>query len=149
VSYATLSIGEREYADRERDAEQEKPRAHHQFETTTVVAIPRPLSYAYLRLANTYTFILEFRGGTYVSQYRARSVSTALLRWSATEKQNLKSLDPAASRFLTKLESAEPVLLSGLRNVWCVTGYMPSTLALLHIVKTVPTGSIGKKARAG
>jgi hypothetical protein len=90
-----------------------------------------------------FTVILDYRGGTYVSQVEASGPRAALLAWAA-------ALDPRQVKFLgerrkqklirelelDEYDLAEPVALDGLRNVWCTDVSLPP-FALVNIVATV------------
>ena len=87
-----------------------------------------------------FTLILDWRGGTYVSQVWASSPQQATVLWA---QQDL--LQPAIeldrehrSRLERDLESGDgrPVRLADTDNVWCVTTLLDNDLASLHVVKT-------------
>lgn len=84
-----------------------------------------------------YTFIVEFRGGTYISQYEALNVTDALQQWG-------KSLDSSiyTQRIVTKLQKdiaseENPVPIKGVENVWCCSFSPYNSFLLLNIVETV------------
>ncbi len=90
-----------------------------------------------------YTVVIDYRGGTYISQVHARSVADALKIWAA-------ALDTAAIGGLgpqRKVEliddikeqlslGQEPALLDGLVNAWCASALTSGGLALINIVAT-------------
>ena len=90
-----------------------------------------------------YTVVMDYRGGTYVAQVNARSVTTALKLWS-------EGLDTSAIAGLTRDRKKElvdhimeryprvekPVLLNGLANVWCASALTSGGLAIINIVAT-------------
>ncbi|MFH7041749.1 hypothetical protein ABT392_05455 [Paucibacter sp. JuS9] len=89
-----------------------------------------------------FTVVLDYRGGTYISQLRAPSVRTAQIAWA-------KSLEPGvvfglgAKRLVQLVQEIEqdpygiyaPVALRGLTNAWCCG----SPYGLLNIIKTDST----------
>lgn len=85
-----------------------------------------------------YTFITEFRGGTYISQIKEANVNTAMVLWS-------KSLEVAEIKFLgekglsdlrTELMSESPTKIRGVKNVWFFCLRIKSGLFMVNVVKT-------------
>lgn len=93
-----------------------------------------------------YTFIMDYRGGTYLSQVRAVSPKSAIKRWA-------KQLDPkpikwfgvkAKEELLSSLREAEewnnkfpfPTAIKDVINIWCHTALIRGHLALIDIVET-------------
>ena len=85
-----------------------------------------------------YTFVLEFRGGTYISQFEGETAHDAALVWA----NNLKTREIAHLRkkhkklLLAELNENSLVKLSGVKNVWCDSFLIGKHLALLNIVQT-------------
>ncbi|PWV56440.1 hypothetical protein [Chitinophaga sp. S165] len=86
----------------------------------------------------TYTFIAEFRGGTYISQVKAANVSAAMVLWS-------KELNPAEIKFLgekgklelqTEIEAENPTKVEGIENVWFFCLRIKSGYFMVNVVKT-------------
>ena len=84
-----------------------------------------------------YTFLLDYAGGTYVSQIEAASEQAAFRDWIS----NLKSeqladtvSDEIALAFDANADG--PVSLNGLAGVWCATGSAAQGLALVNLVRT-------------
>lgn len=67
-----------------------------------------------------YTFILELRGGTYVSQVPSESLSEAILLWPTTLKPGeIKYFgEKAQSELMVKLREIIPTSIKGMKNVW-------------------------------
>lgn len=84
-----------------------------------------------------YTFICEFQGGTYISQYLADSLSNALLYWShnLNSKFFTKSKRDKINKEISN-EIYKPVLINGVENVWSTSITIGRSLLLLNIVKT-------------
>ncbi|WP_291594582.1 hypothetical protein [Bacteroides sp.] len=84
-----------------------------------------------------YTFIADYKGGTYISQYMAKTLEEALSLWIINvdffnEKQ-LKS-------FKKNIEYGNieyPAKLDGLTNAWCTCYVVLGALLLLNIIETV------------
>jgi hypothetical protein len=85
-----------------------------------------------------YTFIMEFREGTYVSQVHAASLADAVIEWAQSlavdEIQHLGQTSKAEMIEMSK--EAEPVLLKGLTNVWFESFAIKQGFARVNIVKT-------------
>jgi hypothetical protein len=85
-----------------------------------------------------YTFVLDFKGGTYISQVEASSESEACVRWA--KQLDWAGIDGFERRCREELiggENGEKLLpVEGLRNVWCQTALLGDDLALVHLVLT-------------
>lgn len=92
-----------------------------------------------------FTFIADFKGGTYISQYLASSLEEAICLWIGnvgflTEKQ-LKSF----KKHINDDDLDILVKLEGLNNVWRNCYGVLGTLLLLHIIETVKEKVSDKK----
>mgnify|MGYP006332565185 FL=1 len=88
---------------------------------------------------NLYTCIVEFKGGTFISQHRASDLMTAFYAWA-----DYFSKEPYVSKMQSKqlLEDVKnedfyPSEISEVINVWCWTSVIWGKFILLNIVKTV------------
>ena len=86
-----------------------------------------------------YTFIMDYRGGTYVAQVRARSVQAAARRWASTlEPADVALFGPAAKRqLIVQIAADTPTPLAGLVGAWCLSPLVRNHLALINVVETV------------
>ena len=88
-----------------------------------------------------YTIILEFGGGTYVSQTSASSKESALSSWCKTIRTD-KDFGPDSCRLAEEIEheanAARLALLDGLESAWSFTTVLNDRLILGHVIKTVP-----------
>lgn len=85
-------------------------------------------------MSELYTFFLDYDGGTYVYQVKS-SFDNVCKTWA--EGLNANFLDQSKRKSLiTQMKSAEPVLIDGLRNAWCVSALIEDNLALVHFVRT-------------
>lgn len=85
-----------------------------------------------------YTVILEFRGGTYISQAKAISEQTAVDFWIRSLDETIPEISSTDRQALAvgfNLEDLAP--LTGLINVWCTSGLANGHLALLNIIRTI------------
>lgn len=85
-----------------------------------------------------YTFFLEYRGGTYISQVRAASPSSALKSW-ARKLGNIDvwGLGPKSkSEMIEKLQLDAPTAIEGIQSTWCCTAFLRNHLAVIHFIQT-------------
>lgn len=90
-----------------------------------------------------FTFIVDYRGGTYVSQVTAPDVEAAVLAWAAQlEIEAIPGLKP---KHKTKLERQlaqdfavddRPVRLDGLDNAWFTSILVRNKCMYINIVQT-------------
>jgi hypothetical protein len=87
---------------------------------------------------NLYTFILDYIGGTYISQVKARNLTKAVSKWpDGLVIDEIKGLGPNTISLLKlRLTEDRPVPLSGLINAWCMSTIIRGRLVLIHIVET-------------
>jgi hypothetical protein len=85
-----------------------------------------------------FTFILEFRGGTYISQTNSNVLSKAIIDWAEKlQSVNIKYLGlRGKAEVLYKLNEAEPIPLSGLINAWFLSFSISQGFITVNIVKT-------------
>lgn len=88
-----------------------------------------------------YTFIMDYKGGTYISQTYAPNLTKACETW--LESLNIDEIQGAGKKFKTELlikvldQEIPPVLLQGLQNVWCISAVVEQNeLALINIIQT-------------
>lgn len=90
-----------------------------------------------------YTFFLEYEGGTYISQVRARTERLATKAWAtglklAGRKKYREYFEDDFQRKL--LESLDLNLISsidGIKNTWSFSAYRLDKPATIHFTKTV------------
>jgi hypothetical protein len=84
-----------------------------------------------------FTVILEFDGGTYISQFHASSPQNAAMKHSA-HLIGIKGMStPSIRRRLAdRLSSEAPLAIEGIRRVWCCSASVGKRLALVNIVAT-------------
>ena len=84
-----------------------------------------------------YTFIAEYRGGTYTSQYDAENLENGLKLWA--ENLDLKYFSKSKKEKIiaeTKYPDLFHVELVGIKNTWCRSYSGGKFYLLLNIVKT-------------
>jgi hypothetical protein len=85
-----------------------------------------------------YTFFLDYRGGTYVSQVSAPSPALALKVWAETlSKTEIEKLGPKSkSDLIEKVQLDTPTALEGIKHTWCCSIVLRGHLALIHFTQT-------------
>ena len=85
-----------------------------------------------------FTFVLDFAGGTYLSQYRGESLREACEKWvQGMDTSAVASMDKASRLDLaSEVDIAEAVRIEGLTNVWCLSFLPGKTLGLVHVIRT-------------
>jgi hypothetical protein len=84
-----------------------------------------------------FTVILEFDGGTYISQFRASSPHDAAVKHADhVVKLNGMSTPRIRKRLGGQLSVETPVAIEGMRKVWCCSASVVRKLALVNVVAT-------------
>ena len=84
-----------------------------------------------------FTFFLDYKGGTYVSQVRASSPVGALKAWTETlDHTKVKGLGLRGKRNLLEKINEPPTQLQGVKNIWCCSALINGELALIHFAQT-------------
>ena len=93
-------------------------------------------------MTHTFSYIVEFRGGTYCSQVTSKDLKNSLQSWLTklnAQKAEIKFLGDGTLKEIAAIiadEDYQPTLLQGLKNIWFM--YVPTAQGGLHIniVKT-------------
>jgi hypothetical protein len=86
-----------------------------------------------------FTLVLDYRGGTYVSQATCGTLGELMyvlaqaINWNALENH---VSEREKSWFLEDLAEIPPSPIDGLKNVWCNSARLGEFMAILHIVET-------------
>lgn len=90
------------------------------------------------RKAKLFTFVLDYRGGTYISQIESDSVSLSLRKWlDVVDLDEVWGLtNRGRSRFREALLSHDLAAVDRVSNVWCASGRVRGALATVHVVQT-------------
>jgi hypothetical protein len=84
-----------------------------------------------------FTMILEFDGGTYISQFQASSPDDAAVKHADyLVGLNGMSTPTIRRRLANRLSLRRPVAIEGVRKVWCCSASIGKKLALVNIVAT-------------
>ena len=91
-----------------------------------------------------YTFIMEFRGGTYITQVYAVTLEEAILNWGEKiQIQKIKHLGLKSNKeirfiLLNPDDDDKPVELDGGKNIWFLCLLLKVGCLHINIVKTDP-----------
>jgi len=89
------------------------------------------------QLSDLFTIMMEYHGGTYISQVRASDLSSVLTLWGENLRdQDLKDWKLTRSD-VERVIARTPILLDSLESAWCATETAKRGLILVNIVKTV------------
>ena len=88
-----------------------------------------------------YTFIMEYLGGTYISQVKAKDEFNAMQIWlKALKVKEIKGFTKYQYQKLLKedFEDEKPILIEGCKNVWCFGLRISNkeNTALINFIKT-------------
>jgi hypothetical protein len=88
---------------------------------------------------NKYTFIFEFKGGTYVSQILSDNLNFAINKWASNDDyfRKINFFDKEIKILKKEIHNDEPILLRGLSNVWSMYLQIDDFGCLINIVQTV------------
>lgn len=89
-----------------------------------------------------YTFIMGFKGGTYISQVHAENEKVACREWAeALEVDEIKGFGIKTHQALfAELEDEEPTPIATTKNVWIITLLLLGHFSMVHIIKTDESG---------
>jgi hypothetical protein len=85
-----------------------------------------------------YTLIMDYLGGTYISQASGASPELALLR--AVKELDVSGVQGLGTKtkesLIRQLKEDAPTPLTGLQNVWCISAEVGGHLVLMNLVQT-------------
>ena len=84
-----------------------------------------------------FTVVLEFGGGTYISQFKAASAHAAAIKHAA-HLISIKGMSTPSDRkrLAERLSLEQPVAIQRIRSVWCCSASVGRKFALVNIVAT-------------
>jgi hypothetical protein len=88
---------------------------------------------------NRYTFITEFRGGTYISQVKETNLRAAMILWGMNlDLEQIKFLgEKGKSELQKELENESPTSIDGVENVWFFCIRIKPGLLMVNVIETV------------
>lgn len=85
-----------------------------------------------------FTFISEYKGGTYISQFEGNSLSDTLVKWADNLNSSIYlQKDIIMLQKEVKVVDYFPVPIESIDNVWCGTFLSEESFLLLNIIETV------------
>lgn len=86
-----------------------------------------------------FTFYLDYRGGTYISQAYASTPELAPKIWAEQlQYKEVYGIGPKGKECLLKrIESEIPVPITGIKNTWCFGTLVNGAVAEIHFTETV------------
>ena len=71
----------------------------------------------------TYSFVINYDGGTFISQINANSIEESIKRWEEKELPIIVELAQIDKKTLKEIQSKllkeKPMLLENLKEIWC------------------------------
>jgi hypothetical protein len=85
-----------------------------------------------------YTFILDYKGGTYLSQISSGSPITAFVKGAKSlQAANVTGLgNKGKASLIEQMKTNEITPITGLTNVWCKTALISGRIALVNVIQT-------------
>lgn len=85
-----------------------------------------------------YTFVFEFRGGTYLSQWEAANPIDAKRRWAMQlQTSGIAGMEKfEGQEFVEEVETENLTPITGLTDVWCFTVLFADQFGIVHVIKT-------------
>jgi hypothetical protein len=86
-----------------------------------------------------YTFIMEFEGGTYISQVKASSPKSACVKWAESlDASGIYRLSEAGKSILVEeMKNVAPTAIKGVLNTWFSSALILGKSANINLVQTV------------
>lgn len=86
-----------------------------------------------------FTFLMDFQGGTYLSQVNAPFETSCNVWASSVEVSEIAGFgELQRDQLIACMNHESPTALENMDGVWCVTALIDNDLVLVHIVKTTP-----------
>lgn len=92
-----------------------------------------------------YTFITEYKGGTYITQIKARHVEEAARKWAdEMSVEEIPGLDRGAFKaaFQERMSEFGLAKIDETKNVWFLHFFSGRNRMEVHAVKTLPTDEV-------
>ena len=86
-----------------------------------------------------FTIILDYLGGTYISQVTAQNIDKAIRNWiRALEVETIDGFTNSDKENLIEVDFIDdkPALIDNMFNVWCITIRTKQGLGIVNIIKT-------------
>ena len=96
-----------------------------------------------------YTFIMEYAGGSYVSQVKASSPKSACVKWARELNGSaVEGLDQRSKSALVKeMNEGKPTPIKTTLSVWCTTALIRGKVAIITLIQTEVVNAGSGKAQ--
>lgn len=90
----------------------------------------------------TFTFIADYRGGTYCTQVQAETINKSVRKWTEKLKVEIEEIQYLGYKIIEELEAVskdkdnQPTPLKGLKNVWCANYTTRQGSFSINIIQT-------------
>ena len=87
---------------------------------------------------NTFTFIVEYIGGTYISQFESLDMMTAFDRWVTdfSYSEFITEKEGTVIRWWASQDDMPPSVIENVKNIWFWEVRINRKYLRLHIIKT-------------
>lgn len=91
--------------------------------------------------SSIYTLLVDYDGGTYISQWSATTPKRALMEWACSFDFSVipRVRNSWLDGFRERLPMENPTRISGTTGVWCAGELLGNKLILINIVRTSVT----------
>ena len=81
---------------------------------------------------------MEYAGGSYVRQIRAKSPKSACVKWAQALNVNaIEGLgERSKSELVRKMKEETPTAINNTMNVWCTTALIRGKVAIITLIQT-------------
>jgi hypothetical protein len=92
-----------------------------------------------------FTYICEFRGGTYTTQVQSSNLKSSIKDWIEKIKDEQEQIDQLGSKTIEEIQGQllkkkkldeNPIILNGLVNVWYLSISTKQGFGSINIIKT-------------
>ncbi len=92
-------------------------------------------------MSNLYSFIMDFRGGTYISQVKADAPQQAMINWAnSLDYKQIKYLGQKNKQHIIETIEEEfdtLTTISTVKNIWIFQLLLSTGFATIHFIQTV------------
>jgi prophage tail gpP-like protein len=88
--------------------------------------------------SHTFTFLVEYDGGTYISQWQATTAKSAVEKWARSFDFSVipRMKNSRLGGFRRRIIVESPTRITGTKGVWCTTEIFANKGMLINIVRT-------------
>ena len=91
-----------------------------------------------------YTFIMEYAGGSYVSQTKAASPKSACVKWA--QQLNVSAVEGLGQRskseLIKEMREGTPTPIRNTLNTWCTTALIRGKVAIITVIHTEDSNAL-------